>query len=179
MYTFNYNISEEDYYEFILYESRNRLHNRKGINLYRYICFLLYMLIATILAFTSKNYILPCIYFGAAAYMLWRIFRIRTQEYTLRKSVERMQKDGKRLYSESGTLIFNNEHIIDSSSVSETKIPYSSISRIAQGKSATYVYYNSSRPIIVPFSVFDGDKVNLEFHEYIMQKTNLYPVLWN
>lgn len=172
MFTFQYEISENDYYEFNRFQLWNTPENKKQILLYRFMYPLRFMILATILSFALKRYnLIFYTYFGLCS-IFWVVSYRKLLEYAIRRNIARIKKIGRLPYSASGTLSFFENELTDFSPISQMKIPYSSITKIAQTNTAFYLFFGALQAVIVPFPVFQDEQEMISFIEYIKQKTN-------
>ena len=172
MYTYEYEITEGEYYDFNLYHIRNAPSMRAKMRRERLGAPVLYMATAGVVGFSLGNYWEIYALAGALS-VLWLLFYGKIIEHSLRKNIARMKADGKLPYSVKGTLIFDEEKLIDRGVTSETTVHYGSFTKLCAGKSAYYLYFSAAQGIIVPFSAVPSDAEREQLYQFLRRNIPL------
>jgi 5-bromo-4-chloroindolyl phosphate hydrolysis protein len=172
MFKFNYNIDIDDYLSFNSYCLSNSENGKKSLISYKLVLPALSFIILLLLICLKSDFELIAIEFILFAIMstLWVIFSKKMQLISLKNNIEKLEKSGKAPYTKEGTLIFDEEFIYDINSLSETKMKYSAVEKIATTEDAIYIFYNAVQAFIVPTRCFCNVNEKQNFIKFIYSK---------
>lgn len=91
----------------------------------------------------------------------------------MRKQMKKLEKENGKLYSDKGTMIFDEFGITDISEDKELKTPYSTITQLASANDALYIYFSPMMAYVVPLRHLSADCTIDEFKVFIENKTGL------
>ena len=175
MYRFEYDITEQDYFEFNKFYMLNSKTHKRTILIYRCLGFIISLL--AILIFIVANaetglIVLESILLGIFS-ILWFSFGKRTYFKKLKKQFSKLKAEDKLPYSEKGTLIFSETEITNIAPNKELKAAFSSITQLAIRNGTIYICCTGGIGYIVPFRIIP-DNINIEeFKSFLENKTGL------
>lgn len=159
-----YKISEDDYIEFCGYNLSNTPLGRKNLNAVRIsipvfaICVLVIMWVLKV----SQTLLIIEVALLVPFSVLWVVFAKRILLWNTRRLIKKLKSTGKPPYSEEGTLIFEDESIVDSNDCAETRVKYSAVNKLCVTEAAIYVYFSSmQQAVVLPKSAFENN-ANME-----------------
>lgn len=171
MYTFHYQLTDEDYIEYNLYHHFTIPAFRSRLMMQR---FLIPALLMAILLCIGTAYDYPIInYVIYAAFPVgWIVFFKKLMARNMRKGIKTIEASGKLPYAKESTAVFDDEKIKFVTSDTEMSISYSAIEKIVIGKNALYLYKNAITAHIMPYRTFASEEEKESFLQFIKQKTN-------
>ena len=173
IYTFSYNIDNNDYLQFVKYHHGNSRDSRRRILFSQLVIPAVFAIWITMQLANSQNpaatmtmgivfviFSIVWIFF-LSKHLLW---------LSMKSNLTAMQKNNTLPFDSKIRLELGDENICQITENSETKVIYSDIEKITQGPNAIYVYISATQAFIMPFSVFDSDIQRNEFLEFLRKK---------
>ena len=176
MYKFSYTLNDTDYLEFNIFHANNSAVYKKQLLVLR---LLLPLVLAVLLLvyYTYNRDPLELLIKGivyAIGSLLWFFVAKSLRTSSIKSNIKAMKKSGKLPFGKNTEIQFGEDDIHDISELSESKIKYSVIEKIAMGKNAIYIYFSSIQAFIIPFSVFENEEQKADFLAFINQKFAAY-----
>ena len=169
MYSFNYNVTEQDYLEFHKNHLRNTKEGKRLIWVYRLL--VLTMMIAPIPSILDFGFSEPFLtIMDLMIVTIGIILFICANQFTLwcvSRTIKRQQKKGNAKYTPKGLLSFDEEQIIDVCETSEMKVKYSVLEKVYVTPVAFYFYISSIQAFILPYKSFSSQQQLDEFFNFI------------
>lgn len=152
MYRFEYDITEQEYLQFNEYHLLNSAAGKRGLILTKCmgLIFSIVLVVAFIIAGAESGLIITETIFLAVFSIIWFARGKKTAIKNMRKQMEKLKKENGKLYSDKGTLIFDEYGITDISEDKELKTPYSTVTQLCIGNNALYIYFSPMMAYIVP-----------------------------
>lgn len=172
MYQFKFTLSENDYLEFNKHHLLNAPASKKMLLISRLIVPILFALLALLSLLSNDDSIVVIVklIIYTLASIVW-FFNIKHINMRLLKfNMKLLKKDGKLYYGKDVLFQFNEDFFIETSTDAETKLKYTSIERIEEGKNALYIYIGAIQAYMIPFSVFETTEQKNEFLDFINNK---------
>jgi len=88
----------------------------------------------------------------------------------VRLQIKSLKKQGKLPYNKNVQLQFDEENYTEIGDISETKIKYTTIEKVVEGRIAIYLYIGAIQATIVPYSVFETVEQKHNFLAFINSK---------
>lgn len=174
MFEFNYIVTENDYFEFNRYHA---MHSPVGIKSRRISMLMLPAILFILLVIdiingrTESMGIKVFIY--AAFSGLWALLIGPLMRINIKFSTNLLKKNGKLPYDSQISLRFDDEFIYEKSTLTEIKMSYAKLERIAVGEAGIYLYHTVISAFLIPNRVLASAIQKHDFLEFIHQKTNL------
>ncbi len=169
MYSFNYNVTEQDYLEFNKNHLKNSKEGKSLITVYRLLAFVIAICpIPNLLEIGFSNPFLTII--ELLLVMIGVILFICADKFALwcvSIAAKHRKKSGKMNYTPEGTISFDEEQIIDVCETSEMKIKYSVLEKVYVTPVAFYFYISSMQAFILPYKSFSSQQQLDEFFNFI------------
>ena len=175
MYTFQYQLTEDDHFGYRLCHNYTTNAYRKKIILHKYLYPVLLVAWVIFLGFVFSHF--HIVYAICGAYSIWRIVSFRKRvERNIRKSLKLESESGKSPFTAQMKMAFGEEKMEITSEVAESLANYSAIERIVTGPNALYLYTSASTAFILPYRIFASEEEKESFLQFIQQKTNAAPI---
>ncbi len=173
MYTFRYQVTEDDYFQYNLYHCYSISTYRNRLMLQKYLTALLLVICGIMYSSSSFDYpVIGYAVFGVFV-ILWLVFfRQIVIIRQIRKSIEVMRKTGKVPFDKEVTMIFDEEKIRSEADDAQMSAPYSSIEKIVTGENALFLYKWAIEAYVLPYRAFSGEEEKEAFLRFLAQKTN-------
>lgn len=173
MFKIDYNINEDDYLNFNEFHALNSAVGKNALNFYKMIFPVISALAVLIFIIAKAKPLLITIevLFLGAVSIVWVMFSKKGFLRTLRKGIERSKIDGKLPFSESGTLVFDDEYITDTNSQGENKVRYEGVEKVFVADTAIYICYSAAEAFIVPFKAFESEDEREALIAFLNDKT--------
>lgn len=164
MFEFNYELNDDDYYEFNKFHIYNAPMHKKELFLARILPPVIFILISLIVG----NVI---IYITAGILSIGCLVSFKKlNNYAIKRRIQRMKKTGKLPIEDNVILRFHDDGFVEITEKNESKFSYTCIERVENAESAIYIYTGAIQAFIIPHHVFK-DKIEEEmFLEFINQK---------
>jgi len=171
VFTFQFQITDDDYFEYNLYHRYSIPAYREQAIMPKYIIliFLLAFGIAWGLLWKDATYY---ILFGIASILWLACYKQSFVVNPIRKNKKLMKRVGKVPFDQDITMTFTEEKIESESHDAHMSASYSSIEKIVTGENALYLYKSAIEAYIVPNRVFSGEAEKAVFLQFIQGKTN-------
>lgn len=172
MYRFEYYITEQEYLQFNEYHLLNSAAGKRGLILTKCmgLIFSIVLVVAFIIAGAESGLIITETIFLAVFSIIWFARGKKTAIKNMRKQMEKLKKENGKLYSDKGTLIFDEYGITDISEDKELKTPYSTVTQLCIGNNALYIYFSPMMAYIVPNRLIND--IN-EFKAFLERSTGI------
>jgi len=176
LYSFNYNVDDNDYLEFVKYHHSNSRDSRKRI-LFSQLS--VPAVLAIWIAFQLLTHRDPiAIIAMGIVFVVFSVIWIfllskRLLWMSMKSGIKNMKKDGGVPYDRDIRLELDEEHIYQYTEEVDAKAKYSNIEKIAQGSDAIYVYTNALHAFIIPFRAFKSETQRNEFLEFLRRKQTI------
>ena len=171
MFTFHFQLTEDDIFEYRLCSNYTTPAYRKKIMMHRYLNPVFFIIWVIFLGFLLGHSLL--VYACAAVISIgWIAFDRKLVERNIRRSVKRLSETGKARYPEETQAIFDEEKFVTITKHVEITSGYSAIAKIVVGGNAVYLYRNAITILIMPYRIFAGGEEKEAFVQFIQQKTN-------
>ncbi len=158
MYRFRYHITVQDILDFNEFYLLNTNAGKKSLRSHRIIVPVTLIIIFAVM-FINDISIVSLVVYPVAAVVFCIVWQKTCHKPILSAYKSRLKKQSAAesgLYSPDGEIIFDfdNRMIIDIGAREETRVKFSDITACFDGKSGFYLYYSSSKAIILPYSSF-------------------------
>lgn len=174
MFELNYTITEKDYWNFNRYHT---LHSPAGKNtllvLSLIIPVLLLMQLVVDVLKGNAEYIIGVAVIYAAFSGIWALLLRPILLIGVRLNTLLLKKNGKLPYDSQVELKFDEEFIYEKSSLTEIKMSYAKLERIAVDKAGVYLYHTVLSAFVIPNSAFSSAVQKYDLLQFIHKKTNL------
>ena len=171
MYTFHYQVTEDDHFEYRLCHNYTAPAYRKKIMMNKYLSPALFMVWAIILGFIF-GHSLSVYIFSCAISIVWIVSFRKRVERNIRKSLKLASESGKSPFIADVKMSFDDEKFAMTSKDVEASINYSAIEKIVTGPNALYLYVSASTGYLLPYRMFASEEEKVAFLQFIKQKTN-------
>ena len=171
MYTFQFQLTEEEYFEYSLCHSYSMPKFRKRHMTQRFLYPLLFVVCAFFLWVAYANPLTAYIPFGIVT-VCWIVFYRKLNEWGIRRSIKTIKESGKAPYDDDFKAVFEEEKLLTSTKDTEVTTAYSALEKIVIGKNALYLYKNAIAAYIMPYRVFASEEEKESFLQFLRQKTN-------
>lgn len=172
MFTFRYRVTENDYFEYILYHCYTVPRQRRQHIRQRYLCPVLFVLCGILFGSSSDYPAIGYTIFGIIA-MVWLVFyRQIILARQIRKDVNTMKTLGEVPFGAEIIVTFGEEKIISMADDGELAMQYTDICKIVAGRNAFYFYNLPIQTKTLPYRVFAGNEEKDAFLRFLQQKTN-------
>lgn len=176
MYTYHFELNDDDYFEFNLVHQFSIPQNRKYALIYKWIFPFIVFAFQFVALLRGSTTIYGWI-FCAVASLLWLAFSHRLIVFILRRQIGSVRKSGKIPYDKDTTLQFTADSIIETGTDVEKTIKYAVVEKIIIGQNAFYLYENAIGALIIPFRIFASAQDKDAFLQFITEKTNAPQIL--
>ena len=176
MYEFKFSLSDNDYLEFLKYNSFNNPLNKKVMLIFRFsfpiiaLLFVIYFMLDWE-SFFSKNKIIYNMFYIIFA-VVWVIAYKPFMVLSLKWQLKSMKKHGKLPYNKETVLRFDEDSYTETTPQTEVKTKYTNIERIVKSDKFICFYINSMQATIVPLSIFKSEEYSNYFWDFINTKWN-------
>jgi len=176
-YTFSYTINQDDYFQYNRYHIRNAPHVKRRQQIMRFVFSAVLIAIGAFITFINRS--IDAMTFIAVFYiiigLLYLIFYYKLVDFTIKRSIKRLQKSGRLHYDKEITYEFGDDFFREITPDSTSEVKYSMITRIAEGKPAEgkraiYVYINLQQAHIIPLRVFADEQERDSFLQFLNSK---------
>lgn len=169
MYQFEFEISEEEYFDFNLFNLYHIPQNRDRLTINRLVFPLLLMVIALSIGYITKNYAYYCIAIGIYI-VIWELTFDRRIRHSVKRNITKMKTVGKMPYANRRMAKFEEEHFISADNDATVQSSYEAIEKLCRGKSAFYLYKDALSAYILPYRIFKDDAEKEAFYQFIKVK---------
>ena len=169
MYSFNYNITEQDYFDFYKNHLENKKEGKKIVNLYRTI-FLVLILTVISLFLTSGADSLLILFELVGLSALYVVMFFTAEKIILRsvrKQIKHLEKKGDRRFTPNGILTFDEQRITEVTEKTEMKVNYTAIEKVYVTANAFYFYFSPIQAFVLPYKSFRSQQELDEFFNWI------------
>jgi hypothetical protein len=104
--------------------------------------------------------------------VLWIGYSKKIMLRSMRKSIQKMKKEGRLPYSNKAILKFDDESIHEITPDTENKTKYALVEKIAVTEKAIYIYISFVQAHILPITAFSDEMEKLKFLEFIHSKVD-------
>lgn len=174
MFEFDYTISEKDYYEFNRYHALHSPVGKKSrriITLIIPFVFLIQLLIDIMNGRTENIVGIAIVYLLYS--LVWTLMVGFLIRLSLRMNTKFLKKNGKLPYDNQIELRFDEDFIYEKAPLTEIKMSYAKLERVAVGKEGVYLYHTVMSAFVMPNKVFTNTAQKYDFLQFMHQKTNL------
>lgn len=171
VYTFQFQLTDDDYFEFSLCHNYSLPKYRKKLMTQRYLFPSLYMICVILIGLRNyyySGYYIPLIAISVG----WIVFHRKLIERNIRKSIKTIKESGKAPYADDFKALFEEEKLLTSTKDTVVSTAYLAIEKIVIGKNALYLYKNAISAFILPYRIFVSEEEKEVFLQFIKQKTN-------
>ena len=174
MFEFDYTITEKEYIDFNCYHAIHSPAGKKTL-LILFLVMPTIFLIQLIFDVSSgrTEYIVGKAVLFAAYSGVWALILKPLMLLSVRVNTLLLKKNGKLPYDSQVELKFDEEFIYEKTSLTEIKMSYAKLERIAVGKTGVYLYHTVLSAFVIPNNVFANEAQRYDFLQLIHQKTNL------
>lgn len=172
MFEFKINLNDDDYLFFNQYHFENSPGGRKALMSFRLVvpCISFMFICMFIVLELGLGLILLEASLLAVLSVFWIVYSKKLILKSMRNGIKKMKKSGKLPYSDEALMKFDDEHIYETTSDSESKREYSSLEKISVTDKAVYIFFSSVQAYILPMSVFSDEAQKHKFLEFISVK---------
>lgn len=147
----NYNITEETYMEFYLFQAKNSKAIRKSMMTQRFLTPLLYLVGAVIVSYILDMHLsimgIPFLIFG----FLWMLFFPVHFNRQIKRTARKMIREGKNEgVLGKHSMVFTDEGLKETNATGETKVAWVWIQDLKEDESNFYLYHTGITGFIVP-----------------------------
>lgn len=174
---YSINITEEDFLRFNIEHIKISKSGKIATGLLCISCILLTALGGIVFFSIAKGYSYPTFIPTTETIVLvifmiiyLAFFRQKIFNKTLKRMIKLQKKDGKLPFTENSTIEFCEEEIYESTESSSNHIKYSELTKVHYTDNEMYLYIDSQRALIIPYSQLGEDKEKVV--NFIKQKTN-------
>lgn len=173
MYRFDYDITEQEYMQFNEYHLLNSPSGKRTLLLTKCMGFIvsIAIIIAAGIIGDDKGQLLMNAVFLAVFSIIWFARGKHIALKNMNKQLKKLKKEDGKLYSNKGTIIFDDKLITDMSEDKELKTPYSTVTKLCTGNGALYIYISPIMAFIVPTRLLNNNTE--EFKTFLESKTGL------
>ena len=175
-YEFSFITTEEDYFEFSLYDMYNSKYGKKHLMWSRFWVIVTLTIIAIVLGAIVKsmtvdpiNVYIIYMAIGMGA-MLHLIFFKDSVIRQLKKNIKKLKESGKLFYDKESHATFTDDGFFTSTQKWNSNSTYAIAERVEVGQAAVYLYIGVGRAQIIPNRVFLSDSEKNEFVEFLRSK---------
>ena len=172
LYKISYTLSDDDYYDFNKYYVLSIPQQRRQLRAFRFgfpSISLVIMFIAIRSIWSSPHiYFIYAIIAGLS--LAWIIAFSRIIDFSMRRQIAKMKKQGKVVYDKSVALAFGESSFAEKTPESEAVIQYTMLERIAETDKAIYLFARANMAYIVPKRAFVSETEAAGFGEFIRSK---------
>ena len=174
MFEFKITLNDDDYLLFNQYHLLNNLIGRRTLMYFRLIIPFICLVIAFIFDIVNSDFLLILIEAIVMAILsiLWICYSKRIILNSMKRSLEKIKKEGRLPYNNEAIIKFDNESIHETSPNTESKTKYSLVEKIAVTEKAIYIYFSSVQAYILPATAFSEDAEKQKFLEFINLKAD-------
>ncbi len=173
MFKFDVNITEQDYAKFNAFNMEESKFGKKLMRTLRLLIGVI-GLMAIVMFVTDHDFdigtligITPIV----VVVVLMIVFAKPFMRSVNKKTVKKIQKKGKKLYTPVSTVEFLDEYLVETTPESETKLKYSTLdTAYFVREEAVYIYLNIQQAVILPRSCFESQEQWDSFKEFIRGK---------
>ena len=169
LYYFECKIKDKEYYEFSRFHLLKTPEGKGSVFLARLILPALLVLLFLLPDFMRyenfadmRIYIFFCIMVSIAWFFVVKPLLL----LSIKINMNLMKKSGKQ-YREDLSIQFYDDYFIVPTGSNDSKIKYANVKRIIVGDSAIYIYVTALQAYIIPFSVFESNKLKSLFLTFI------------
>ena len=150
-------ISEQDYIDFNLFTLRGNPAYKRAMLLVRLILPAMFLVItAYSLAVKREGVLVQTVIYGIAI-LIWELTVKRLYDFITLRTIKTQLKNGGSLYAPEYTVIFGEDHILEITPQTESRVSYEKIERIAVHMGSVYIYPTSVTAMILPAAVFAAE----------------------
>ena len=174
MFEFDYTITEKDYWNFNRYHTLHSPAGKKTLLVLSFIIpvLLLIQIVVDVLKGYAE-YIIGVAVIYAVFSGIWALLLRPMMLIGVRLNMVLQKKNGKLPYDSQIILRFDENFIYEKAPLTETKMSYAKLERIAVGKKGVYLYHTVMSAFLIPNSVFTNAAQKHDFLQFIHHKTNL------
>ncbi len=169
VFTLPYHITKEDYMLFNEHSIGHTKHGKKLLRLctlFAPVLCVFALLIFLIADADTELLILEAI--GMAVFcIIAPFFSKRCFLFFLKRHINKCEKKQTLPYSENGTLVFDEETIVDGNDRIEIKIPYAGVECVYITDVAYYLYIGPAQALLVPYHLFADQQEQQAFFSFI------------
>lgn len=166
-------MTEADYFEFNKFFNLKSAQGRENLKLARARVAVMFFAII-IIALGMMRLSLEFYIFAPLMLVFLIVYEIALPKLyirALKKSIEKMKKDGKLPFSFDYVIEFHEDRFIETSETEKTEAVYSVIENISVNDGvAIYLHKDVRRAHVVPFSAFESEEQINEFLDFIIAK---------
>lgn len=163
-------LNKEDYVQFNIFSFKQSKAGKFSMNLARMTCPILGLVLVVILILTGarSQLILAEAIFLAVLSVVWWFYMPRRMEKSIRKSLERLEEDGKLPFSAESELEFQDSMIVEKTEKGEIHVSYQDLERVYLEKDYFYLFYGAVEAFVIPCRCLGEDRQRVA--DYLMEK---------
>lgn len=169
IYSFSYQMDEQDYYEF---NRRHMFHApgaRKNLLIARLGVPFALLIIGGMMA-RSREQSVPFFAAFALVALGYVVFFNRLMERRLKKNIKKLGRQGSLYFGKPMRLEFFDEQITETTGESSASYAYSRIERIDDSGDAIYLFFGAMQAFVLPGRVFESPQQRQEFLAFVAPK---------
>jgi len=173
MFKFDVNITEQDYYDFNTFNNEESKFGKRLMRAFKLLVGVI-GLMAIVMFVVNHDFdigtliaVIPIVVVVVLLIVFSKTFMRRVNK----KTIQTIQKRGKKLYAPNSTLEFLDEYLVEITPESETKLKYSTvdIAYFVRGE-VVYIYINMQQAVILPRASFESQEQWDSFMEFVKGK---------
>jgi hypothetical protein len=175
-YQFAYTLNEKDYLEFNKYHLTNGPVAKKAMLFQRLFVPFLFALMLIAFGLASGGDWQPVLITGCVFLLIsvawWfaaKHFFAAINTPFLKLNIWIMKKSGKLPFSKDVTISFYGDYFVQVTETAEIKTKYAAIERVAEGKTAVYVYIGAIQAFIIPLEAFESESQKAGFLAFVRE----------
>ena len=176
IYNFKYSISEDNYLAYSIFAHEN-LNNLGWTKFMPYLFISAAFIGALLLGFfrvPDVPFLVVVPITSVLVYFITILYVASSYEAGLKKSMKKIIDKGFKLpFGRNVEVLCNDEGFISVDELAETRIKYTSVTQIAEGKDAVYVFFSALQAFIIPFSAFENEAQRNEFLAFLKGKSGI------
>ena len=172
MFTFHYQLTEEEYFEYFLHHNYSIPKFRKRLMKEKYLAAALLVVCAFIAAPTVDRPLIFYIVLGVG-FIGWMAVYRKLIEWNMRKTVKTIKESGKAPYANDFHASFEEERLLTWTDDTQVSTNYSAFEKIVTGENALYLYVNANSAFILPHRIFASDEEREALMQFLKQKANV------
>jgi len=178
MFKFEFILSEADYVDFFKFHVEQSWINRKTSPFLRWFVPVIFIALFLVML-PGVDYWLAAVVQGIIMLVFciaWLVFERRISRAIthgiMKLSIYASKRDGKLPFGKTTQITFYDDVIHEINVISEMKVKYSSVERVAKGPKAIYIYIAATQAIVLPFSMFESEEQARELIAFITERQN-------
>jgi hypothetical protein len=150
-------LSEQDYIDFNLFTVHSNPAYKRAILLVRLILPAMFLVLTAFSLAAKREGVLIQTVIYAVVILIWELLVKRLYDFITLRTIKTQLKNSGSLYAPEYTLSFNEDHILESTQQTESRVSYEKLERIAVHMGAVYVYPTSVTAMIIPAAQFPAE----------------------